>query len=107
MNPGELDRRITVQAYSETRDANGGVVPVWTDTSPRIWAKRVDRGGREFRTSNQLSAATGSVFTIRALPSLTTKHRFVDAGTTFDLLDVQPANRSGFQTVAAVAVNQS
>lgn len=105
MNPGQLDRLITVQSLAETRDSGGGVVSTYTSLPTQIWARRVDRGGREFRTSSALNAEVTSIFTIRSYTGLTTKHRFIDAGITFDLVYVQPPQRSGFQEIQAKAVN--
>jgi SPP1 family predicted phage head-tail adaptor len=106
MNPGQLDRLVTLYAYSETRDANGGIVATWTEVSPQIWARRVDRGGREFRTSSQVSTASTANFTIRQLSTVTAKHRLVDAGITYEILNVQPVDRSGYQVLEATAINQ-
>lgn len=105
MNPGQLDRLITVQALTETRDAGGGVVSAWTSLSPKIWAKRVDRGGREFRTSAALTAEVTSMFTLYTYPGLTTKHRFLDDGVTYDLVAVPQASRTGMIEVQAKATN--
>lgn len=105
MNPGRKDRLVTVQTLTETRDAGGGVVSAWTDVLPKIWANRIDRGGREFRSSAALNAEVSAIFTIYPYTGLTTKHRFVDAGIAFDLISVQPPTRSGEQEVQARAVN--
>lgn len=105
MNPGLLDRLITVQALTETRDAAGGVVSSYTSLEPQIYARRVDRGGREFRTSSALNAEVTSIFTIRSYTGLTSKHRFVDGGITYDLVYVQQPQRSGMQEVQARAIN--
>jgi SPP1 family predicted phage head-tail adaptor len=100
MNPGKLDRLVTVQALTESRDTGGGIVSTYT-TEAQVWAKRDDIGGREFRSFGQLAAEVTAVFTIRAYPGLTTKHRFIDGGYRYDLVAVQPDNRSGYQTVQA------
>lgn len=105
MNPGKLDRIVTVQRLTETRDAAGGIVSTWTDIAPKIYAQRVDRGGREFRSSAAMNAEVTSIFTIRSYTGLTTKHRFVDAGITYDVVYVQQPNRTGYQDVQARAVN--
>jgi SPP1 family predicted phage head-tail adaptor len=103
MNPGKLDRLITIQALTESRDAGGGIVQTYT-TEAQVWAARADAGGREFRSFGQLSAEVNAVFTIRAYSGLTTKHRIVDSGYRYDIAYVQPIDRSGYQTVQAKGV---
>jgi SPP1 family predicted phage head-tail adaptor len=105
MNPGALDRLITVQALAETRDTGGGVVSAWTSLPVKIWARRTDKSGREFRAANSLNAEVTATYTIRAYVGLTTKHRFLDGGVAYDIVYVQPTGRTGYQEIQARAIN--
>jgi len=75
-------------------------------TVAQVWAKRTDSGGREFRSFGQLAADVNAVFTMRTYAGLTTKHRIIDGGYRYDVLYVQPDNRTGLQTVQARGMPQ-
>jgi SPP1 family predicted phage head-tail adaptor len=45
-NPGKLNRRLTVQSRTFTRDATGGVVETWADAYP-VWAELVNHSQDE------------------------------------------------------------
>ena len=46
MNPGKLNRRLTVQARTYTRDATGGVSEAWADDYD-IWAEMISQAQEE------------------------------------------------------------
>lgn len=54
MQPGELDRRITLRQRTVTRDAFGAEVVTWTEWA-RPWAKRVELSGREYFAAKQVT----------------------------------------------------
>lgn len=46
MNPGKMDRRLTVQVRALTKDGAGGRVQTWTD-SYKVWGEIVKHKGNE------------------------------------------------------------
>ena len=98
-----LDRRITIQVKTTTRDDAGGEVTTWADAL-RVCAAKADQGGREFRAAGTLLAETTTVFTIRhfrGLGALT--HRISYDGTSYDILSVGEIGRRDGMIVQAKA----
>lgn len=46
MNPGKLNRRLTVQSRTYTRDATGGVTETWVDAYS-VWAEMISQAQEE------------------------------------------------------------
>jgi SPP1 family predicted phage head-tail adaptor len=63
-NPGKLDRRITIQARTLTKDAAGGRVETWADAFD-CWAEDVRQIQREAITADADRAVTSRQFRIR------------------------------------------
>jgi SPP1 family predicted phage head-tail adaptor len=85
MNIGRLDRRITIQRKTTTRDANGGEVVTWSDWKT-VWASKADQGSREFRSAGALYAETTTIFGIRYLAGVTGQDRIVYRETVYDIV---------------------
>ena len=85
MNIGRMDRRITIQRKTVTRDANGSEVPTWADWKT-VWASKADSGSREFRSAGALFAETTTLFGIRYLAGLTGQDRIVYRGVNYDIV---------------------
>jgi SPP1 family predicted phage head-tail adaptor len=64
MAAGALDRRITIEQLTETRDGAGGVVPTW-DAVCVIWAQRTPVTAREKFAAQQLAADADTRYRIR------------------------------------------
>jgi SPP1 family predicted phage head-tail adaptor len=64
LNPGELNRQITLQSKTDTIDANGYDKPTWTDVKT-VWAAIKTTGSREFYAAQKQIAETTKVFKIR------------------------------------------
>jgi SPP1 family predicted phage head-tail adaptor len=105
MNPGRLDRRITIQAPVQARDASGGVVTTWLDAAT-VSAQRIDQGGREFRSAGSLLSETTAIFEIRYFRGITTAHRVKESETVYDVLAVgEIGRREGMRLQAKVRVH--
>lgn len=93
MNPGKMDRRVSIQALTVTRGAAGGAVETYSllDT---VWAERIEEGAREFRSGGALHAEATTLFRIRYRSDVTTKHRLVSGGRFFDILAATEEGRS-------------
>lgn len=96
INPGKLDRRLTIQAKTLTRGGEGGFVESWTDLD-EVWAQKLDTSGREFRTAQATHAEVNQLFRIRFYAGLTEgEHRVVYGTRTFDLIQIGEEGREEF-----------
>jgi len=78
MRAGKLSRRISIQRRTDTRDAAGQPIPVWTQIGSVRWADRQVAGGNERFGSEQFLAREQVVWEIRR---------------TMDLVDLNPKDR--------------
>jgi SPP1 family predicted phage head-tail adaptor len=86
-NPGLLDRKITIQVKTVTRDAEGGPVETWADEATR-YAQKIDQGGREFRSAGVVNSEVTTLFRMRYYGGLTAQHRIVYSGVTYEIVSV-------------------
>lgn len=61
---GQLDRRITIQTFSETTDAFGQEVKSYS-TLASVWANVVERSGKEGEEGDMLASTKRVEFIIR------------------------------------------
>jgi SPP1 family predicted phage head-tail adaptor len=97
MKMSQMDRRITIQQATETRDDHAGVTHTWADVAT-VWA-RLDHP----QTSNDEAQEAGkqtvhrrTEFTIRYRSDVTEKMRVVYNSENYDILTVQEISRGGF-----------
>lgn len=64
MNPGTLDRRVTFERATITRNDLNEPVKTWADYCT-VWAKREDVSDAETIAAGELGASLGARFTIR------------------------------------------
>jgi SPP1 family predicted phage head-tail adaptor len=103
MNPGELDRLVTVQQVTPTKNAEGFPVETWSDLT-RVWAKKEDRGGRQFTAVAQgIAAESDTLFTIRYLSAVTPQHRISFNAKIYDILSVSEVGRNAYMLLACKA----
>jgi len=79
MNPGKLDRRITLQSLEVARGNAGGVSESWTEVDT-VWAEKVEQSTREFRSAVALRSEVNRMFRIRYRTDITAKHRVLFDG---------------------------
>ena len=91
MDIGKLDRRVTLQSRSITRDTFGQEVIAWT-TVAVVWAWRAPLRATEFFAAAQVQAETTIKYRIRftSLFAPDATWRLVDAGARFDITGVLP-----------------
>ncbi len=69
MNPGKLDKRVTIQAPATGQDAYGQPLTGWTnvvtDGDGKVWASIADLTGREYLAAAAVQASAQSKITIR------------------------------------------
>jgi SPP1 family predicted phage head-tail adaptor len=61
---GNLDRRITLQRQTPSRDSVGGVVETWTDVAT-VWASVRSLSGKESAIAQQVQSQASLVVGIR------------------------------------------
>lgn len=102
MNPGKLDRRITIQELTVTRGDSGCVIEGWSELDT-VWAEKIEEGSREFRSAGALHAEMTRLFRIRHRSDITTKHRISFGGRLHDILGTVPDDngRSNYMLLPA------
>lgn len=74
MRAGELDRLITIEQVTESRDAVGGTVLTWS-TLAQVRAKVKPIAGREYYSADRINAQIDALFTIYFRSDVTEKMR--------------------------------
>ena len=75
MPAGKYDKRITIQTKTTARQADGSLLPTWSDTTKR-WASIEDSSGRELQRAKATDAEVSAVITFRSqYESLTVEDR--------------------------------
>jgi len=94
IEPGSLDRHITIEARAATDevDGAGGPVEPWT-TLATVWASKVDTEGRERYQAQQMASAVDTEWVIHyradmdpELLDIPTLRRVMYAGRTHDIV---------------------
>jgi SPP1 family predicted phage head-tail adaptor len=82
MNPGELDRRITVQTLTESVDDYGQLVQSFS-TLASLWAKVEEKSGNEGDHEDQIKAVKNVAFTVRHRNDINERMRVVYNSNTY------------------------
>lgn len=77
MNPGALDRRLVLEAPSETDDGAGGVVRDYV-TVATVWAQVMPQSMRADVAAASLGAAQRVRIVLRRRDDVSTRHRLRD-----------------------------
>jgi SPP1 family predicted phage head-tail adaptor len=84
-NPGDLNRRLILQAPVESADGEGGVSRTYADVC-MLWAQVTPLNGRSDVAADSLGAAIRYAIVIRARADVTTGHIFQDGDVTFRII---------------------
>jgi SPP1 family predicted phage head-tail adaptor len=103
MRAGNLDRKVTLQQRTlAAANARGEKIASYS-TLAEVWGERRDVSGREFFAAGQLHAEASTRFLIRYRSSLTTVHRVVCEGVTYDVVHIaEVGRRVGIELVCKV-----
>jgi len=82
MQPGDLNRRLTLEEPVETPDGGGGVTRTY-QTVTTLWAQVVPLRADADVSADSLAASVTHRIVIRAPRPLTTLHRFRDGARVF------------------------
>lgn len=88
MNPGDLNRYVTLQELSASRDAFGAEILTWV-TLAAVWAQIEPLSGGEAYVSDKIQSQATHRFTIYYRSDVTAEHRVIYGGYAYDILLVQ------------------
>lgn len=83
--PGDLNRRLVLEAPVEADDGEGGVTRLF-DAVTTLWAQVVPLSARGEVAADSLGAAVRYRIVIRVRPDITTRHRFQDGTRSYRIL---------------------
>jgi SPP1 family predicted phage head-tail adaptor len=95
LNAGELDRRVTLQKYALTRNADNEPLETWSDIRT-VWASWRRASARETLAGAEINASATDIFEIRYaadLAELDAKDRLVFGGKTYDIVGIAEIGR--------------
>ena len=91
INAGRLDRLVTIERATETRDDLNAPVKTWAEHAT-IWASREDVSDAELVAAGELGASLASRFIIRRssdTETITPRDRLVHDGATWNIQAVR------------------
>lgn len=94
MAAGNLRERLTIQALTETDDDMGGFAQAWADVVT-VWGRTWGATGQERTIAAMTQAVVGRHFAIRYYADLTTKHRVVYEGASYNITFVNHMQSRG------------
>lgn len=92
MQSGRLDRRITIQTLTVTRDSYGGKVEAWADLAT-VWAAAVPWRGSEAVAADQVVALAEFRFQLRYRDDFDAKARIQFDGVAYDIIRIDEIGR--------------
>jgi SPP1 family predicted phage head-tail adaptor len=97
---GELNRRLVLEAPSETDDGTGGVTRLY-DVVTTLWAKVEPLPARADVAAGSLGAALRYRITVRHRADITTRHRLLDGEGVYRILSVSTSSDHRFLVLGA------
>lgn len=92
MNPGQLDRQVTVESYTTTRDDWNTPTKTWS-TLATIWARKRDQRSTEATELNQTVNINRTIWTIRFRSDIDATMRIAYAGQKHYIVGVRELGR--------------
>jgi len=92
MRAGKLDRRITLQGFTNTVDDYGTPVLTWA-AKATVWAELVQRSTREYVRAQGAQDERTIIFRIRWLTGVTTADRVVFEGRNLNIREIATIDR--------------
>jgi SPP1 family predicted phage head-tail adaptor len=104
MQPGKMDRRISLLRRSLARNEHGEQVETFTEYAT-VWAEKRDVNGREYFTAQQVVAENTARFFIRYRSDVLLTDRISCGGRTYNLTHVAEIGRKdGLEIIASARV---
>lgn len=91
MNPGKLNKRITLQRFEKIKDSEGIVTEAWNDVAT-VWASAEPLRGREYFAAAAVNRENTVRFRIRYKPDVSSDMRIKYDGRFFDIQSVIDVN---------------
>lgn len=91
MNPGQLNKRITLQQKTTAGDGAGGVTETWSDVAT-VWAAVEPLNGPERYQAQKLQTIITHKVTIRYRVGVSPKMRVVYSGRILEIVEVIDPN---------------
>lgn len=98
--PGELNRRLVLEAPAESDDGAGGVTRLY-DVVTTLWAQVVPVSARADVAADSLGAALRFRIVIRKRTDITTRHRFQDGVNCYRILSARESADRRFLEIDA------
>lgn len=98
--PGELNRRLVLEAPVESADGTGGVTRTHTPAMT-LWAKVEPVTARGAVVADAPGATVTHRITIRKYAGITTRHRFVEDGTVYRIVSLREDGSRRFLVIGA------
>jgi SPP1 family predicted phage head-tail adaptor len=104
MRAGPLDRFITIQNRTITRNAQGADLEAW-GTFAQVWASKKDYRGEEFFSAQKENAQIETMWRIRYLTGLKSEMRISYDGKLYDILQISElGRREGFELLTKASI---
>jgi len=87
MNPGRLNRRVTLQQQTVERDTVGQAKPVWTDVVT-VWAAVLPLRGREYFESAKVNSEITVRVVIRYRADVKPSWRVKHGADAYDIIEI-------------------
>jgi len=91
--PAKLNRRVELQAVTQTPDGQGGFTEAWV-TAATLWAAIDPVKGYERYQAHQVQTPVSHKVTIRYRSGVTTKKRFLFGSRVFEIKEVLNQNEA-------------
>ena len=98
--PGQLNRRLVLEAPSESDDGQGGVTRLY-DIVTTLWAQVTPLAARADIAAGSLGAALRYRIVVRQRGDITTRHRFLDGLRTYQVTAVRDSADRRFLEIDA------
>jgi len=100
MMPGDLDRRLVLQAPVETADGAGGVARTY-EAVTTLWASVEPVSARGTVVADAPGATVTHRITIRTGPEITTRHRFAEGARIYRVVSLRENAKRRFLVIGA------
>ena len=98
--PGELNRRLVLEAPSESDDGQGGVTRLY-DVVTTLWAQVTLLAARADVAAGSLGGRLRYSIVVRKRDDITTRHRFLDGLRTYQVIAVRESADRRFLEIDA------
>lgn len=106
IDPGRLDRRVSLQMPLRTRDAAGGAITAWVDAGS-VWASKLPVGGGRMYAAEAKHFESSLVYRIRARPDVVAGWRLVHGDDVFEIVNVEEQGRDHYIDLALRGIDQT